>query len=137
VDAPEGLEVDEHSVTVARYDTGLSKFETRWGTFTDPWSDQPQSKCGFVLVGREGTISSYDYEKTIRIQSRDCQAGRDVPVDVPAAPHRGPVEYVLHCLERGAPVDGPLSPAIARIGQRIVEAACRSAHEKRTVELPA
>ena len=32
-----GLEVDEHSITIARYATGLSKFETRWGTFTDPW----------------------------------------------------------------------------------------------------
>ena len=36
---------------VARYDLGLSKFETRWGTFTDPWTHQPQPKCGFVVVG--------------------------------------------------------------------------------------
>ncbi|EMI20118.1 oxidoreductase domain protein, partial [Rhodopirellula maiorica SM1] len=28
VDQPKGLEVDEHSIIVARYDTGLSKFET-------------------------------------------------------------------------------------------------------------
>ncbi len=26
-----GLEVDEHSITIARYERGLSKFETRWG----------------------------------------------------------------------------------------------------------
>ena len=58
VDEPTGLEVDEHSVVVARYNTGLSKFETRWGTFTDPWTHQPQPKCGFVVVGSEGTISS-------------------------------------------------------------------------------
>ncbi|MFA6545484.1 MAG: Gfo/Idh/MocA family oxidoreductase, partial [Limisphaerales bacterium] len=36
VDRPRGLEVDEHSITVARYASGLSRFETRWGTFTDP-----------------------------------------------------------------------------------------------------
>lgn len=47
VDEPPGLEVDEHSIVVARYDTGLSKFESRWGTFTDPWTHQPQPKCGF------------------------------------------------------------------------------------------
>ena len=35
----------------ARYARGLSKFETRWGTLTDPWTQQPQPKCGFVLVG--------------------------------------------------------------------------------------
>ena len=36
------LEVDEHSITVARYKSGISKFETRWGTFTDPWAHQAQ-----------------------------------------------------------------------------------------------
>jgi len=40
-DLPNGLEVDEHSITVARYSCGLSSFETRWGTFTDPWNAQP------------------------------------------------------------------------------------------------
>jgi glucose-fructose oxidoreductase len=64
--------VDQHSITIVRYDianSGLSKFETRWGTFTDPWTNQPQPKCGFVLVGRNGTISTYDYEKQIRVQT--------------------------------------------------------------------
>ena len=51
VDETPGIEVDQHSVTVCRYRRGLSKFETRWGTFTDPWTQQPQPKCGFVLVG--------------------------------------------------------------------------------------
>jgi glucose-fructose oxidoreductase len=30
VDEPFGIEVDEHSITIARYAKGLSKFETRW-----------------------------------------------------------------------------------------------------------
>jgi predicted dehydrogenase len=38
VDQPQGLQVDEHSITIARYGHGLSKYETRWGTFTDPWT---------------------------------------------------------------------------------------------------
>ncbi|MDA1044309.1 MAG: Gfo/Idh/MocA family oxidoreductase, partial [Verrucomicrobia bacterium] len=66
----DGIEVDEHSITLARYDCGLSKFETRWGTFSDPWTHQPQPKCGFVIVGTRGTISSYDYESTIRVQTQ-------------------------------------------------------------------
>lgn len=36
VDAFAGLEVDEHSITVARYEFGLSKFETRWGNLYRP-----------------------------------------------------------------------------------------------------
>ena len=134
-DQPNGLEVDEHSIVVARYETGLSKFETRWGTFTDPWTHQPQPKCGFVIVGRAGTISSYDCESTIRVQTHDHPEGRDEPVDQPAPPHAGPIQYMLHCLEHDEPIEGPLAPDVSRIGQQIVDTACRSAHEQRTLSL--
>lgn len=132
---PGGLEVDEHAVAVARYDTGLSKFETRWGTFTDPWVLQPQPKCGFVIVGTAGTIATYDYEKTIRVQTRDCPEGQVVPVDELRPPFQGPIQYVLHCLEKNEPITGPLSPEVCRIGQQIVDSAALSAREKRTVPL--
>ena len=135
VDEPAGLEVDEHSVAVARYAFGLSKFETRWGTFTDPWTHPPQPRCGFVLVGREGTISSYDYAESVRVQTRQRPEGFEVPSDVLAAPLRNPIEYVLSRIENGQPLEGPLSPAVSRVGQQIVDAAVLSAREKRTVRL--
>lgn len=134
-DDPEGLEVDEHSITVVRYARGLSKFETRWGTFTDPWTHQPQPKCGFVLVGSEGTISSYDYESTVRLQTRDAPEGRELPVDEPRPPFQNPVQYLVHLLDHDLPVEGPLDPAVCRTGQRIVDAAVTSAREGRTVRL--
>ena len=115
VDKPAGLEVDEHSITICRYDipnSGLSKFETRWGTFSDPWINQPQPRCGFVLVGREGTISSYDYGKTIRLQTRQQEAGVEVTVDELKPPFDNPINYVVDCLEMGREVEGPLSPKI-------------------------
>lgn len=40
-DETPGLEVGQHGIPVARYARGLSKFETRWGTFTDPWPTSP------------------------------------------------------------------------------------------------
>ncbi len=135
VDAPPGLEVDEHCIAVCRYQCGLSKFETRWGAFTDPWKNQPQPKCGFVLVGTEGTIATYDYEATIRLQTRTNEAGGDVPVDTLEYPGRNAIEYFLDRLDRGVPADGPLSPHIARIGQQIVDSARESAAQKRTVPL--
>jgi glucose-fructose oxidoreductase len=135
VDEPAGLEVDEHSVTIARYDCGLSKFETRWGTFTDPWTHQPQPRCGFVIVGAAGTISSYDGEPTIRVQTLEQRAGFDLPVDKLQSPHRNPVEHLIHCLETGEPLIGPLTPELSRIGQQIVDTAMISAKEKRTVRL--
>ncbi|MBI1763498.1 MAG: Gfo/Idh/MocA family oxidoreductase [Acidobacteria bacterium] len=135
VDEPAGLEVDEHSLTIARYATGLSKFETRWGTFTDPWTHQPQPKCGFVIVGSAGTLSSYDSETTIRVQTKQAPAGYEVSVDTLAAPHSNPIEHLLHHLTTGAPLLGPLTPALSRLGQQIVETAIVSAREKRAVRL--
>jgi glucose-fructose oxidoreductase len=135
VDQPEGLEVDEHSVTVARYRRGLSKFETRWGTFTDPWTLQPQPKCGFVIVGTEGTISSYDYEPTVRLQSRAHPEGEVSAADELRPPFQNPIQYVLDCIEKGRPIEGPLSPEISRVGQQIVDSAVLSARERRTVAL--
>lgn len=134
-DDPPGLEVDEHSITIARYDCGLSKFETRWGTFTDPWTIQPQPKCGFVIVGDQGTISSYDYEDHVMVQTMDNPRARPVPVDALRPPRQNPVQYIIHCLQTGDPVEGPLSPELSRIGQQIVDTAVISAREKRAVPL--
>ncbi|MCA9140654.1 MAG: Gfo/Idh/MocA family oxidoreductase [Planctomycetales bacterium] len=135
VNATPGLEVDEHSVTVARYADGMSKFETRWGTFTDPWVHQPQPMCGFVVRGTEGTISSYDYAPTVRVQTRDRPEGFDQDViELPEGERNG-IEYLLRRLEDGLPIDGPLSPQVSRIGQQIIETAIRSANEKRTLPL--
>lgn len=132
-----GLEVDEHAITVCRYASpyGLSKFETRWGTFTDPWTLQPQPKCGFVVVGTQGTISSYDYEPVIRLQTRTRLETHELPVDTLQPGWRNPIEHVLHHLATGCPLHGPLDPTLCRIGQQIVDSAVLSAREKRTVTL--
>jgi glucose-fructose oxidoreductase len=132
---PAGLEVDEHAVVVARYECGLSKFETRWGTFTDPWTHQPQPKCGFVVVGTDGTISSYDYESTIRVQDRQHPAGREMAVDTPSPAFQNPINYLIDCLENGRAIAGPLSVEISRIGQQIVDTAVLSAEQQRTLPL--
>jgi len=135
VDQPTGLEVDEHSIVVARYAHGLSKFETRWGTFTDPWTIQPQPRCGFVIAGTDGTISSYDYDDFVTAQTRKKPQPHRVAAPALNAPHQNPVQYLLHCLDQGKPLEGPVSLKISRIGQEIVDAAVRSARLKRTVRL--
>jgi glucose-fructose oxidoreductase len=131
----EGLEVDEHAVAVFRYASGLSKSETRWGTFTDPWTHQPQPMCGFVIKGSAGTISAWDYATTVRVQTRGCPEGYELPVDALVWPNRDPIEHVIHCLESGAELIGPLSLACSRIGQQLVDTAFRSAVERRTLSL--
>ncbi|MBM3823628.1 MAG: Gfo/Idh/MocA family oxidoreductase [Verrucomicrobia bacterium] len=135
VDEPKGLEVDEHSIVVARYAHGLSKFETRWGTFTDPWIIQPQPRCGFIVSGTEGTVSSYDYDDHVTLQTRRKPKPHTVKAPPPKAPNQDPVQYLLHGLETGRPLSGPVSLPISRIGQEIVDAAVRSVRLKRAVKL--
>lgn len=130
-----GLEVDEHSITVARYDLGLSKFETRWGTFTDPWTAQPQPKCGFVIKGTEGTLSSYDYDEFVTVQNGSWPEGQQVEAPELFGPRSNPVGHLIHCIESGESVVGPLGLEIARIGQQIVDTAFESARQGRALPL--
>lgn len=134
-DETPGIEVDEHAIVVCRYARGLSKMETRWGTFTDPWTIQPQPKCGFVFLGSAGTISSYDYEDHLTVQTRSQPTPHRIPADILSEGRRNPVEYLLGCLEHGKPVGGPLDPDLCLTAQRIIDTAVQSALEKRTLEL--
>ena len=134
-DQTAGLEVDQHSITVCRYAAGLSKMETRWGTFTDPWTIQPQPQCGFIFVGTDGTLSSADYAKHLVIQTRAHPEQAQIAVDELPVGQRNPIEYVLGCIARGEPVEGPLDPHLSLIAQRIVDTAALSAREKRTLPL--
>lgn len=133
--AAPGLEVDEHSITVLRYARGMGKMETRWGTFSDPWVLQPQPKCGFVVVGERGTISSYDFEPHVTLQTLDHPEPCQIANDPVIAPDRGPIEHVLQAFATGGPLRGPLDPSIARVGQQIVDTAFASARAGRTLPL--
>jgi glucose-fructose oxidoreductase len=135
VDQTPGIEVDQHSITVCRYAKGLSKMETRWGTFTDPWTHQPQPKCGFVFVGTDGTLSSYDYADHVTLQTRARPEAHVIPAEPLKAGETNAIDYVVGRIKRGLPMEGPLDPALCLTAQRIVDTAMRSSIEKRTLEL--
>jgi len=135
VDEPDGLEVDEQSITIARYAHGLSSFQTRWGTSTDPWTLQPQPKCGFVIKGTEGTISTYDYEPEIRLQTKTSPEGEVIPAPPLESPDANPIQYLIHHLETETEIQGPLSLEVSRIGQQITDTAVAAAEQKRTLPL--
>lgn len=135
VDDTPGIEVDQHAIAVVRYARGLSKMETRWGTFTDPWAAQPQPTCGFVFVGSDGTIASPDYADAVTVQSRARPEKHEVPVDPLPAGRTNAIEYILGLIERGERPEGPLDPVLCLTGQRIVDTAAASAKAKRTLEL--
>ena len=123
----EGVEVDEQSVVIATYSTGLSVLQTKWGTLTDPWRIQGFPKHGFVVVGTAGTISSQDYSDVVEIQTLEVPEPTTVPVDVLAPAERTALAYLISRLETGSPIEGPSSWEISRGGQLIVDAARQSA----------
>lgn len=135
VDEVPGIEVDQHAVTVLRYARGLSKMETRWGTFTDPWTIQPQPACGFTFVGTEGTIDSRDYAPHVTVQTRANPQPTPVPVDTMPPGRQNGIEYVLDRIATGRPIEGPLNPDLCLTAQRIVDTAAESARAKRTLPL--
>lgn len=135
VDETPGIEVDQHAIAVVRYARGLSKMETRWGTFTDPWSAQPQPTCGFVFVGSDGTISSPDYAQTVTVQTRARPERHEIAVDPLPDGCTNAIEYILGLIARDEMPDGPADPVLCLTAQRIVDTAAASAREKRTLEL--
>ena len=76
-----------------------------------------------------------DYEERVLIQTQKHPEARLIGVETLEAPNRNPIEYMLDCIERDAPIEGPLSPELSRIGQQIVDTAYQSAREKRTLPL--
>ena len=130
-----GFDVDDHSITVARYACGLSKFETRWGTLTDPWIQQHHPRSGFILKGERGNLAANTGESLIHVQTEARPKGFTVAADRLKFPFTNAIEYFIHCLETGTAIAGPLAPAIARIGQQIVDSAQLSARLKRAVPL--
>ncbi len=135
VDHTPGIEVDQHSITILRYARGLSKLETRWGTLTDPWTLQPQPRCGFVLVGTDGSISSYDYDAFVTLQTRAAPEPAQIAADPLPPGQDAAVAYILARIDDGLPVTGPLDPALSLLGQRIIDSAVLSASSGRTVPL--
>lgn len=132
---PAGLAVDEQSVVTAAYAGGLSTFQTRWGTFTDPWTVQSAPRCGFTVVGAAGVITSWDYADHVTLHTAARPHGVAVPVDVLAPAERDHLSFLIDALERDVPIDGPSSWGVSRAGQQIVDAAVASAHRRTTVSL--
>lgn len=122
---PEGLEVDEQSVVIGHYAEGLSVFETRWGTYTDPWVQQPQPGCGYILNGTKGSIASWDYDDGVTLHN--AAGVQRVANDTIAFEDQTSLANLIAHLRHGRPLDPPMTPEISLSGHRIVEAAVQSA----------
>ena len=97
---------------------------------------QPQPKCGFVLVGTDGSISSYDYDAFVTLQTRKAPAPGADPrrrAAARAARRRSTTCSPGSRTARRSPARS--IPRSALIGQRMIDSAVLSAASKRTVPL--
>lgn len=131
---PSGYEVDLQSIVIARYSSGLSTFQTRWGTFTDPWTVQPQPFCGFVVVGTKGTIMSRDYADVITLQTSEKPELHDIPVDIFDS-NDNILGLLRDAIKGDSEVPGPCGSSISLGAQKIVDAAVLSAKQKAPVAI--
>lgn len=130
---PDGLEVDEQAVVIGHYRDGLSVFETRWGTHTDPWTLQPQPHCGFVVNGTIGSISSWDYDDGVTLHRNG--AAERIPNDAVKAEDESALANLIAHLETGRLLDGPMQSQMSLAGHRLIEAAVESAKTEKSVKI--
>jgi predicted dehydrogenase len=129
---PPGSLVDTHAVVTAEYPWGLATFQTRWGMLSDPWLRQTAPRTGFVVVGSRAALVSEDYASSVRLHDSEHPDGIEIPVDRPEVAPTALGELIC-ARERGIAVTGPASPELSLLGQRIVDAAVKSASEGRTI----
>ncbi len=72
VDQPDGLEVDEHSITICRYARGLSKLETRWGDLHRSLDHPAAAQMRF----RHRRLGRHDFELRLRPACRAADTRR-------------------------------------------------------------
>jgi len=124
---PADLEVDVQSSTVARFDEGLSAFQTSWRMPTNPWEIEPEPSKGYEIVGTAGSISTRVRDVAIRVQTDDRPEGYAVEPEPLPDRFQNLAHYVVDRLETGEAPEGPCDPAFCREAHRIVETAKRSA----------
>lgn len=132
---PEDEPVDVQSVTVCRYEAGLSTLQTTWRMLTNPWETEPQPAKGYEVVGTDGAISNRTRGETIRVTTADEPEGYAVETDDLEPRWQDLAHYVVHCLDNDEDPEGPLDPEFCREAHRIVETARRSATEGARLEL--
>lgn len=118
---------DDNAIIAMQYAHAFGVAEASWTQVTGYATPNP------VAYGSEGAISLSGGKVTILRPGRDAETITPAPVE---APRRSAPEYLLHCLETGAPVEGVCSTEVSLISQEILEAGLRAADTGQAQTLP-
>lgn len=105
---------DDNAVVIARYPKAIAVLEATWSQIGTDGAPNP------IVYGTEATAGVADGK--VRVHRRGSEAVYEDPEPLREGARNAP-EYFLHCLQTGTRPEGILSPEIALIAQKIVEAA--------------
>lgn len=118
---------DDNAIILMKYPHAFGVAEACWTQKVSYATNNP------VAYGTEGSIAISGSKLIIQRPDKDTET-----IDAPATqePHRSGPEYLLHCLETGAPIEGFCSASVSRDAQEILEAGKRAADSGQTMNLP-
>jgi predicted dehydrogenase len=118
---------DDNALILMKYPHAFGVAEASWTQTVEYATPNP------IAYGTEGSIAVSGSQ--VILQRPNCQ-----PEVIDAPPTESPLrsgpEYLLHCLETGAPIEGFCSMQVSRDAQEILEAGKRSADTGLAMNLP-
>lgn len=118
---------DDNAIILMKYPHAFGVAEASWTQTTGYASANP------VAYGTDGSLAISGNQVTIQRPGKES-----VTVDAPPpkSPASSGAEYLIHCIETGAPAEGFCSMEVSRNAQEILEAGKRAADSGRTMNLP-
>ena len=110
VDETPGIEVDQHSITVAATRAGCRSSRRAGAPSPIPGRSSRSRNAASCWSAPTGTISSYDYDDHVTLQTRGGRRRRGCRSTRCRRAGAAPIEYMLARIADGAPIDGPLDP---------------------------
>lgn len=118
---------DDNAIILMKYAHAFGVAEACWTQTVGGASNNP------IAYGTGGSLAISG--KNVILQ-RKGEAPQTIEAPDTEAPYRSGPEYLLHCLETGAPIEGFCSMEVSRDAQEILEAGKRAADTGTTQSLP-
>jgi predicted dehydrogenase len=114
---------DDNAIIALQYPHAMAVAEASW-TQTEGYV-----AANLIAYGSEGALAAHGGTLTLRRPGKDTET---VSLSATEPPRRSGPEYLLHCLETGAPIEGICNAHVSLIAQEILDAGLRAADTGQT-----
>jgi len=118
---------DDNAIILMKYPHGFGVAEACWTQTVGYASSNP------VAYGTDGSLAVSGQQLILQKPNQPAETIEPRPLE---SPMRSGPEYLIHCLDTGAPIEGFCSVEVSRDAQEILEAGKRAADTGQTQTLP-